>query len=536
MKLEPRRAGIPFGAAVRARLLYFPLMRRAFIRALQAFSSIVLLFIAASCPGKKGGSGEDGGIARKNAFDGGTAAYAILTGKLSGSGVVTLDGKTQKFEPIAKGKLEGAAVEYFADAPTDARTVAVGGDFAGTAGVVEYPAQGNAGRIRIFLDSGGESIPVALSVVLGEKLADKAEISRMENVTLHYRSMALVARAQAALDAGDWDAAVSHARKALEASPDNAAANTALARALIAQGNVKDAFALVAHNAPTGRLTAYGYEIWMDSIEKSSGGAAALKEMHALLSKGVFDASLELEIRGGVYHRRLAASGSLQDVRANLQRYAALASEEEIPDSSLPIARERADEMLKRIGDALSGKPAQLYENRFEDAPEAGFDKSSGVWKVTKAKGESFYTANPNEKGICEIVPAGDFGFTSDMRISLRIRLRENGSTVEVSPRWSEGEAYRVVLTSSKVWIYRARPARQDKLSAALLGEGKLDVKPVGEWVTLAVTARKGLVEATVNGKTAAIGKDKKPLKGAGIAIMASGGIADIDDLVVTSL
>jgi len=269
---------------------------------------------------------------------------------------------------------------------------------------------------------------------------------------------------------------------------------------------------------------------------KGGKGAEGMAVLERIIKSGKLDARTEIQVRGSVYHRRLVAEGRQADARANLRKYVDLAATEEMDGDLLPLSPSDADELAARIADIIAGKPTQLLEQRFEKSLDENAGETIGGWKLTQAKGESFYTATSSDKTPSELFPEGMLGFTKDVRMSLRVRLRSASASVSICPQLNVNGAYRLVMTSTWTRLYYATPPRQSNLEAKLLGESRFDAPVDGKWLTISITEKHGTVEVTVDGKEILEAKDTEYLKDGHPAILVGEGVVDIDDLVITSL
>ncbi|MCD6120191.1 hypothetical protein J7K50_10220 [bacterium] len=468
--------------------------------------------------------------------DGEAIPYLTATGTLTGTGILILDGKKHDFEPIGKASLSNINVKYVAAPSKDARVVTIGGDFAGEEGLLEYPDGKNRGQVRILLRAGEDPTPFALSVVMSGTKANKADVERLNLLVNYYKGEALLDRAQAALEKGDAEAAEGFARQALDASADARRGNFLMASAYVKMGKSADASLLLSSAAEKGRLGAPGYDMWLRLLDKEDKSSEGLDALEEAINSEQLDAATEIAVRGSLYHRRLIDAKRFTDARANLTRYIDLAESEEIARAKMPLSLDESRDIIGQLEGILSGEPTQLLEERFEKMPDDAWGAVSGKWKLTQAKGESFLTAVPEENNQSELFPKNAIGYTKDIRVSIRARLRDTSSRLSVCPLWNADGAYRLVITSTWIRLYYATPPRQSDLEAELLGEFRPDSPIDGKWLTVSTTTKSGDLSVSIEGEVVIESKGKVRLKDGGPGIIASGGVIDIDDLVVTSL
>lgn len=491
--------------------------------------------IISGCP-KKPGGGYNAPKPPVQFAEATTLPYATVTGTLRGIGVLTLNGDEHSFEPIGKGRLSDSSVDYYGKPAGDERVVTIGGDFSGEAGLLEFPTRDNGGIVRILLRGGDEPVPFALSVVIAKNQASENEKQRLTHLINYYKGQALIERASASLADGDADAAEKFARQALDAAADARRVNGVLAKALVKKGKRIEALDLLASAAEEAKLDAAGFDLWLKLLDEQAKVADGMAALEKLLKAKKMDGATELSVRGSVYLRRLAVDSRFADIKANLKRYIELVDEEEVDRSELPIQRANAAALLARTDEVLAGKPAQLLEERFDKMPGTDWGIVDGSWKLTQAKGESFITATPNGEKTSEIHPKGAIGFTKDLRVSMRVRLRDSASKIDVYPVLGKDEGLRLVVTNTWVRLYRATPPMQSDLDAKLLAEKKVEDPLSDRWISITVTIKGGAVSFAVNGTIAADAKVQKPPSASRPAIVVTGGVVDIDDFVVTSV
>ncbi len=463
-----------------------------------------------------------------------TTAYALVTGTLRGVGILTLDGSKAFFEPIGKSSMNDIQAEYKSPAPRGERVVTLGGDFAGESGLIEYPTRDSNGSIRVFLRGGLEPVPMAVSVVLSEGEPSKSDLVRLDKLINHYKAEALLERAAAAVENKDGVSAEGFARQAIQASADVRRSNYLLARALILQDRNNEVLPLLTSAADSGTLNASGYDLWFKLLDKENKSSEGLSTLDKVIKSGKLDNLTLLVIRGSVYHRRLVGSSLYAEAKFNLEKYIELADIEEAGNQQ-PMSQTEAKALVKHIEGILAGKPTQLLEERFEKTPCKDFGEIIGNWKLTQAKGESFFTATPSDKASSELFLDSLLGFTKDIRISLRFRLREPNSRLDLYPEWDGNSAYHLAITNTWSRLFYASPPRQSDLQAKLLAESRFDSPIEGVWISISVTERGGALSVSFDGKEIIKVKDKEYVKIGNPVIITSGGVVDIDDIVVTS-
>ncbi len=491
--------------------------------------------ILSGCP-KNGGGGYDAPRPPEQFADSATEPYATVTGTLRGAGVLTLDGKDHSFEPIGKGRLTDSNAEYHKRPAGDARVVTIGGDFAGEAGLLEYPTDENSGTIRVLLRGGEEPVPFALYVVMAKHRAAEKDIERLSHLLNYYKGETLIERAAAALASGDYETAEKFALQARDAAADSRRVNALLAKSFVKSGKRMEALELLSAGANEAKLDAAGFDLWLRLLDEQAKGAEGMAQIEKLLKAKKLDSATELAVRGSVYLRRLGKDARFADIKSNLKRYIELVDEEEVDRGDLPMQRQVAAGLLARAEDVLAGKPSQLLEERFDKLPGADWTGVDGAWKLTQGKGESFITANPALGENSELFPAGAIGFTKDLRVSMRIRMRDQSARIDVYPIFGEDAAYRLTVTNTWVRLYRAEPPRQSDLDAKLLAEKKLENPLSEKWTNVTVTVKNGTVSFAVNGSETAEARIQKPAPKGCLVIFVMGGVVDIDDLVVTSV
>jgi hypothetical protein len=463
-----------------------------------------------------------------------TEAYAIITGTLRGVGILTLDGKKASFEPIGDSSVNDLAAEYKSVTPRGTRSAIIGGDFAGESGLIEYPTRNSKGKMRIFLKGSSEPIPMAISIVLSEDEPSKDNLARLVKLTNHYKGEALLERAEAALNKNDPEAAEGFAHQALQANADIRRGTYLVARSLVEEGKSDKAKALLSSSAESGTLNASGYDLWLKLLDKENRSSDGVAILEKVIKSGKLDNITLLDVRGSVFHRYLVNSARYPEAKDNLEEYLKLAATEEAGER-LPISPENAIELNKHIEEIIAGKPTQLLEERFDKKPDLSLGEMTGDWKLTEAKGESFLTATPFKSTSSELFLESNLGFTKDIRISMRCRLREANSRLDLYPEWDGNCAYRLAATSTWARLYYASPPRQSDLEAKLLNESRFDTTIEGNWISISVTERGGALSVSVDGKVIIDAKDKEYIKHGKPTIIVNGGVVDIDDIVVTS-
>ena len=288
--------------------------------------------------------------------------------------------------------------------------------------------------------------------------------------------------------------------------------------------------------AEEGKLDAAGFDLWLRLLDEQAKGHEGMVILDRLLKAKKLDGATELSVRGSVYQRRLANESRFADIKANLKRYIELVDEEEVDRRDLPVRRPDAVNMLARVEEVIAGKPSQLLEDRFDKMPTAYFGRMDGPWKLTQAKGESFLTATPKNDERAEMFPSGVIGYTKDIRVTMRIRLRDQSARIDVYPAYGVDEGIRLAITSTWVRMYRCSPPLQSDLDATLIAEQKADSPLAERWVSVSATIKNGSASFSVNGTIKAESRIQRPSPHGRPAIIVSGGVVDIDDLVVTSL